>query len=237
MIKYKLFIIVGLLFSSLLVGQKKNNAKEILEKAIEVYDSQPYLSYNSKYILYQDYTSKKILEQYNGVVVKKNSINYFKINNTEYVSFGQYALKISNDEKIVVLEKENEDSQQPPLSFSSYLKGFESRVIADKDFFICELKPSKISQIMFQKVLLYIKKSDYSIVKQEMYFVEKMEVKDGNGKLISTLPRLEITFMPRPKNPKNDDFLVKKENYFTEKNSQIVISKRLSAYGLYCKFQ
>lgn len=220
-------------FSCLYSQQDKMTAMDVLDKAAEAYNKQAYVSYNSKYTLYLDYTTKEVHEQYNGMVLKKDNVNYFKINNTEFISFKNYGVKINHDERALSIEKDLNAMEESPLSLATYLKGFESKLKSNGEFFICELKPAKISQVMFSKVIIYIKKSDYSIGKQELYFVEKMESKDAKGKIISTVPRLEIVFNPRTKNQKNDDFLIGRENYFTVNNNKVVVSKRFLAYKLY----
>jgi hypothetical protein len=223
------------IFSGLYAQQEKTTAMQVIKKATEVYNKQEYLSYNSKYALYLDNTSQKIYEQYNGVVLKKNNINYFKIKNTEFIAFKDYDIKINHDEKAIVIENgATNEMQESPMSLDNYLKGFDSKLIlTNKEFFICELTPAKISQVMLSKIVIYIRKTDYSIAKQSLFFIEKMESKDAKGKTIYTAPRLEISFKPRNKDSKRDDLLVNKENYFTEKSSQIIVSKRLSAYQLF----
>lgn len=221
-------------FSCMYSQQEEMTGLQVLKKAIEVNNKQQYLSYNSKYALYLDFTSKKVYEQYTGIVLKKNNVNYFKIKNTEFVTFKNYGLKINHDQKAFVIEKQTGEMEESPLSLTNYLKGVDSKLIqSNATHFICELTPSKISQIMFSKILIYIKKSDYSIAKQSLFFVEKMESKDSKGKTIYTVPRLEITFSPRAKDEKRDNVLVTKENYFAERNNEIIISRRLSAYQLF----
>lgn len=229
----KIFGFVFLFVFSCLYSQEDKTAMDVLNKAAAAYNKQAYVSYNSKYTLYLDYTTKEAYEQYNGMILKKDNINYFKINNTEFVSFKNYGVKINHDERALSIEKDLNAMEDSPLSLTTYLKGFEAKLKSNNEFFICELKPAKISQVMFSKVIIYIKKSDYSIGKEELYFVEKMESKDAKGKIITTVPRLEIVFNPRAKNQTNDDFLISKENYFTVNNNKVVVSKRLSAYKLY----
>jgi hypothetical protein len=215
--------------------QDKTTTIDILKKATEAYNKQDYVSYTSKYALYLDYTSKKVHEQYNGIILKKNKVNYFKIKNTEFVSFSDYGLKINHDEKAMILEKAAQGNvPDSPMSLTNFMKGFNSKSTTNKDFFICELTPSgKFSQSAFRKVILYIRKKDYSIAKEFLFFVENMETKNAKGKTVYTAPRLEIIFSPRVKNEKVDNQLVKKANYFSEKGNTIVLSKRLSAYKLY----
>ena len=59
-----------------------------------------------------------------------------------------------------------------------------------------------------------------------------MESLDANGKIKETIPRLEIVFSPRVKNEVKDNLLIKKDNYFTEKGSDVVVSKRFSKYQI-----
>lgn len=221
-------------FVALYSQQEKITAVGVIKKAADIYNKQEYVSNNSKYTLYLDFTSDKIYEQYTGVVLKKNNVNYFKIKNTEFVSFGTYGVKINNDQKAIVIEKQAKEVHDSPLSLTNYLKGLDSKLIqGDKDYFICELTPSKISQVMLAKVIIQIRKKDYSIVKQTLFFVDKMESKNAKGKTIYSIPRLEIVFSSREKNIKKDDVLLSKENYFTQNGNQIILSKRLATYQLF----
>ena len=213
--------------------QEKITAIQVLKKATAAYNKQEYISYNSNYSLYLDYSSQKVYEQYSGIILKKNNVNYFKIKDTEFISFNDYVLKISSEQKAIVMENGSKAIEESPLSLNNYLKGFDAKLTRNKDYFICELIPAKLSQIMFSKVIIYIKQTDYSISKQTLFFVEKMESKNAKGKIIYSIPRLEITFNSRPKNEQKDNFLTLKENYFTEKNTQIKVSKRFSAYQLF----
>lgn len=228
-------MLFGFVFSDTFSQQSQPTATAILKKTEELYKSKNYLSYNSKYNLYLDYTSKNVYEQYAGMVLKKNKVNYFKIKNTEFVGFEDYCLKINNDEKALVIEKlENGSIEESPLSLNNYEKEFNTKLIYNKEYFIIELLPkNKFSQIMYSKIILYIRKINFSIVKQSFFFLEKMQSKDTKGRIIYSLPRLEIVLSPRINNEKTDNFLVNKENYLIGNGSNIEIAKRLSAYKIY----
>ena len=233
--KYFFIVLFLLRLSRLYSQENKTTAITVLKKASDSYNNKEYVSYNSKYVLYLDYTSNKVYEQYAGFTLKKNKVNYSKIKNTEFVVFNNSSIKINHDEKALIIEKTNNPNiQNSPLGLETYLKGFNYKLSTNKDYFICELTPAgKMSQIMMHKVILYIRKTDYSIAKETLFLVEKMQSKDAKGKPILTVSRLEITFSPRIKNEKVDNLLIKKENYFTEKGNNIIVSKRLSAYKLY----
>lgn len=230
--------IVGLcllLAAAFMQGQgTKLTAIQVVKKATLEMSKQDYLSYETKYTLYLDYKTTHVHEQYFGRILKKNNVNYFKIKNTEFVSFQNYGLKINHDEKALIVEKKTNESNDSPLSIENYLKGYDSKLIQSNPlYFICEFTPSKLTQIMMSKVVLYIKKTDYSIAKQELFLSENMESKDAKGKTIYTTPRLEIVLSPKAKDEKRDTPLVTKDNYFTEKKNEILISKRLAAYQLF----
>lgn len=229
---YYLFLLFSI--SPILCAQQKLSASEVLNKAVENYKNKTYISYNSNYSLYRDYNTKKVYEQYQGIVLRKNGVNYIKIKNTEFVSFNDYGLKISHDQKSVLLQKGNDKNGESPMSIEAYTKGFSMKLLpSNSNYYVCELSPPKISQIMLHRVLLYINKADYSISKQVLYLVERTEFVDDNGKTTYTVPRLEISFSKREKNEVKDIALTSKANYFTQKGDQIVLSKKISKYKLF----
>lgn len=228
-----LFCLLFVLLSSL--GFSQNDKKEaisLLKKVSDLYSKKEALSFNTKYVIYYDYSSQRILEQYNGFILKNKQTTYFRLKNTEFVSFENIGLKINNDDKEILINKVDKKLEMTsPFSLDAYLKNFSAKLLSgDNENFVCELKPAKISQEMYSKVIIYIKKSDYSIVKQQMYYVQSMGVKNDKGKTIQTIPRLEITTTPRVGNKNIDENLLVKGNYFTENNTQIVLSKRLQKY-------
>lgn len=210
-------------------------ALQILKKATETYANREYINYNTTYNLYLDYKTKKVYEQYLGIVLKKNNINYFKVKNTEFAVFKKYGVKINHDQKAMIIGENKEEIQQSPLSLISYLKGFKYKLInSNADTYECELVPAnKISQIIIGKVILSIKKSDFSLVKQTIFYIENMESKNNKGKIVQSIPRLEIIFSKRSKNDKLDNLLLKQESYFTLTNNKIIVSPRLSTYKLF----
>lgn len=232
--RLNLFSFLFLVFSIVVNSQeKKLTAQQIINAASKAFNNASYITATSNYNLYENYNSKKVYRHYTGSILKKNNVNYFKIENTEFVSFKNIGIKINHDQKAVVIEKQKK-TEQSPLSLNNYLEAYNSKLIeTDKNNFICELTPNRITQIMLSKIVIYIRKKDYQIVKQNLFFVEKMESKDAKGKRIYSTPRLEITFTPREKNEKRDNMLISKENYFTEKGNEIILSNKFSTYQLF----
>lgn len=223
------------LFISIIANsqEKKLTAQQIINNASQAFNDATYISAASNYNLYENYNSKKVYRHYSGVVLKKNNVNYFKIKNTEFVSFKNVGIKINHDQKAVVIEKQKKIDESP-LSLKNYLDAYNAKLITtDKNNFICELTPNKITQIMLSKIVIYIRKKDYQVVKQDLFFTDKMESKDEKGKRIYSTPRLEITFTAREKNEKRDNILISKENYFTEKGNEVMLANKFSTYQLF----
>lgn len=234
MISKNKFLLIFFLISFSNFAQDHLSAIQVLQKSSEKYNKETYLSYNTSYKLYLDYTTKKVHEQYNGIILKKNNVNYVKIKETEFVTFKDCALKINNDQKALIYQKTNQSKDESPFLLASYLKGFDITFVEQsKDYYVCVVKPPKVSQVMLSKAVVYIRKADLSMVKQIVYFVQKMESKDSEGKTISTIPRLEIEYLEKQANAVEEDFLVTKSNYIIQTKNELQFSKRLASYKLY----
>ncbi|MES2544819.1 MAG: hypothetical protein V4548_08030 [Bacteroidota bacterium] len=226
--------LICLIMLSVSLGAQTNTVTigYLFKKVEQCYNDKEYMSYNSSYKMYANYNSKIVSEQYSGLIVKKNGVYYYKINDIEFLNFKDCSLKISNHEKAVILGKAASRSLSP-LSLESYLKGFNRKLSEDKDYWICELSPSKVSQIMFHKIIIYINKKEFTIDKQIMYFLNEMPSKNNKGKETMERPRIEVIFSKRASQIAKDDLLVDKKQYLIHIGKKIVLSKRLEAYKLY----
>lgn len=216
-------------------GQQALTADMILKKVSDSYTARKNLSFNTKYSLYEDYSSKKAIEQYSGAFIRKEGVNYYKMKETEFVSFQNYSLKISNEEKIMVIEESNNSNQfESPITISNYLKHYNAKLLSSKgNYYVCELTPkAKVSQLALGKIQVLINKTDFTINKQILYLVESMESLDNNKKVKQTLPRLEIGFIPRKGSEKTDSQLVKLSYYFNKKGDKIVSAKKYQGYEI-----
>ena len=135
--------------------------------------------------MYEDYTSKNVIQRYSGVMLKNNNTYYSKINHMEVLGFPDYSVKINHDEKAMLIEKA--ERQKAPVDLKIYLTGFKSSLRSEGNFWVCEFVPTGPTQIMLSKILVYIEKNSNVLYKQILYYSAPGDVKDKRA-----LPRLEI---------------------------------------------
>lgn len=226
----KRFLLIVILFGTA-IAQAQETAASLIKKATDAYNGKSYFSYTIACKMYKTHEADAASEFYQGVLLKKNGVYYYKVKDFEFLNFADASMKISNAEKAVIIGP----AQSPvnPLTSIANLKEFNTKVRQNKTDWICELVPGKISQMPISKMLIYIDKKDYSIKKQETYFLQGVQKKDKKGKSIIEMPRMEVEFLPRAKQPAKDDLLVDKGQYFKMTGTKITLSKKLSAYKLY----
>lgn len=218
-------LMLTLLSLSTAMAQKQPTAESIVKKVSDKYIEAKYFSYMADYTMYEDYTSKKVIQTYSGNMLKNNGVFYSKIKSTEIVGFKGYSVKVNHEERAIMISKT--DQEQIPFDIKSYLSGFKSTLKSDKTYWICEFVPAGLTQVMLSKVVVYIKKSDYSIAMQKLYYVNSIESK---GK--KSIPRMEITYLVAKKT-ENDNLVTTERNYFTRVGNDIKVAKRFKDYKLY----
>ncbi|NUY82702.1 hypothetical protein HUK80_17500 [Flavobacterium sp. MAH-1] len=205
---------------------KAQDARAVLRKASQVLKSKKEVSYNVQYTSFAGIDSKEIMENYRGMLLKKDGVTYYKIKQTEVVSFSDYAVKVSNDERAIQITKNGKVEQ--PIDFEAYLTVFDARFgKSTPDVWVCELVPKKVTQLPLGKAVVYINKKDYSVTRQILYIANTIEYEN---RLVQ--PRLEVVLSPRKIVPA-DNKLVQKSNYFTVSGNDIRLAKRFIKYKLY----
>lgn len=188
-------------------------------------------NYTSYFKLYENKNSLKVIEQKQGVILKKNGVNYQKLDNVENLNFKNFNLVINNNDQ--TLQVLRNDKNISILNLNHYLKSFPNKkIIKDNSFWICELRVGKGMITQYEKVWLYINKSDFSIHKKVLFFSINQEIKRNKDKVNLNTPRLEIVLKKAKTNQEQVLELVKQENYFTIKNNKVNLSDRLKKYKL-----
>lgn len=228
--KKRLIYFLLLFFAMAQAQQKKLTAIDVLNRASAQFKKVETISYDTNYILYEDFTSQNVVEKFSGIILKKNNVYYFKLKDTEFVTIGNVGLKINHKQKAIVIEESKNDIDSSPFDLEKFTKGFDSKLIeSDSKVYICEFTPPKISQVMITKAIVHIDKSDFSIVKQIVYTANQSGFVEEKVKTKTKIPRLEITYTKRPIQAKDNE-LTLSENYFTVKKGEIILNPKWNSY-------
>ena len=226
-IKY-LFLL--LFFTIQSFSQEKMDANLLLTKVEKFYQKKKEYKYNTYYRLFENSNSKKVIEKKQGVTLYKNNVNYQIFDNTESIVFKDYNVVINHNQKVFQISKSIQNNSL--LNIEYLLKAFPNKkIIANKDFWICELMLEKGSVSQYEKIHLYIDMSNFSIKKQILFFYVNQQLKQGNQLVQLKKPRLEIT-LEEIKITSEDLKKVNSENYFKIQNNKISLSKRFQKYKL-----
>ena len=215
--------------------ERTDNANDILKKASLAYQKSSYLSYNSQYIMYADYATNKIIEKYQGYIIKKDNSSYIKIKETEIITLPPYGIRIDNVNKVIAMIQSDETTLQNPLVVDRYLKEFNAKLISSKgEFFVCEITPKKDIEVNpFYKIIFQIRKTNFHVIKQILYLANQIDSKDSKGRLISNKPRIEISFSERTRNEKKESKLFRNESYISIKGNEIKPAHNYLGYTIY----
>lgn len=216
---YLLFLMVLPAFS-----QGKDTVEEVFDKVEKKYKSEKSYCYQSQYNFYNTATATKPVDSYTGTIYKNNAVSYQQIKDTEFASFGANNILINHQEKIVQIGKvENNNS---PIALKSFLKLFPDYSLKqDKTYYICELKSGKYSQVSMDKLIIYINKADYSLVKQNFYFMGEKDFMIKDKKIKIKNPKLEVHYKKNPKCPE-----IKQQDFFTVKDKKFIVTPKLKDY-------
>ncbi|MDY8138482.1 hypothetical protein [Aquimarina sp. 2201CG5-10] len=202
--RYKIFISY-ILFSFWFIGHTNaqasgdnlNRAKEIINKVKQFYDTQ--LSYNIEvdYTLYEDYKSSKTMESYKGVIAKEQESFYTKIHQTETLITPSDFIKVNHEEKAMIYGVSEKEKQQKiaGLNIEELLQNFQKAEIQEEDsLYRIELTSTPITGSPYGTAILEINKKDFSLIRQTLFFLQKVPLQTESGKQRLTNPRLEIVF-------------------------------------------
>lgn len=219
---------IFLFFSTYSFSQQNLTVEKIFDLVENSYKNVAKYSYKVNYSFYVNEKSTKASESYEGLVLKFNSIKYQKINDVEFVDFGDKNVMLNHKEKLIQVSKiENTNS---PVLIKTYLNMFPvHKLVEEKSQFVCTLSSGKINQTNIDRIIFFIDKKTYSIKKQTFIY---LGVNESTNKNTINNPRLEIVFIPRKINDIGDLELVKKSNYYTIQSNNIVTSNKYKTYKL-----
>lgn len=204
----------------------------VFKKLGQQYSVAKPLQYQSKYILYKDFDSKKIEESYKGSFYK-NSQNeiYMKIGNTEILNSKSVNLKISHPEKAI------EISNPVPIYYSDFdmkplleLCKIE-KFIDYKSYWEITMTAKPFSSLPYSKIIVRVSKT-YFLQKQVFYYNTATNFSQDFRKPDIHYPRLEIVYTNYNRNTINAS-IFKSSNYFIASGKDgIVLPQRLKKYEI-----
>lgn len=229
--KYCLVFTILVLFSLQIQSQ---TVKEILTNVQNKVTNSNF-KVNLKYQLFKGVESKKILESFNGIYIKKETNYYNKVKNTETIIGTDFLIKINHDQKAMIYDKFKKGNNDPNnmLNITALLKNFENPKVTDLgNRWKCEMIAVEYSQMPYSKIVMYINKEDYNINKQVLFLTSLMNFSDDGSKNDFNIPRLEIEYTNYSKPTKQDDYFFVKSQYIDITKSKVVPSTKYKAYEI-----
>lgn len=238
-LSYKIWIIALLLCGNFSYGfQKKDSiaAIAVLNKVQEVYSKTNQYRFDVDYTSYGSYEDNEVLEHYKGKIYKSSNTFYSKTQNTIILSDANKSLKIYEDEKAIeVYDNSTQVTEvQNPTNINAFLKHYKQITIEEKDkLYICTLQTGYITQMPYGKIVLYINKENYTIIKQDLFLLARLPYYTKSGEKKMGNPRIEISFSNFKKQLNTEEQKsIKLSTYITIKGSTIIGNQKYKDFSI-----
>ena len=226
--KSKLIIVLLLIFSHTASSQ---TVRDILNNVYKQYSANMPLNFETNYKLYKTFEASKVHQNYTGVFFKNVENNmYIKIKDTEILNNKDVNLKISHQEKALIVSKP-ELNVAGDYDMSALLEVYKDNGLQDKGaYWEIELLPNQIG-LPYSKIVLHIAK-DYFIKKQIFFYGEGVNFSNDYKKTDIQFPRLEVLYTHYNRNLA-DENKFKTSSFLTIKvDGSIKLSSSLKDYEL-----
>lgn len=236
---YNIWIIALLVCSNFSYGfQKKDSiaAIDVLNKVLEVYSNTNQYRFDVDYTSYGSYEDNEVLEHYKGKVYKSANTFYSKTQNTIILSNAKKSLKIYEDEKAIeVYDNSTQVTEvQNLININAFLKHYKHKTIEEKGkLYICTFQTGYITQMPYGKIVLYINKEDYTIIKQDLFLLARLPYYTKYGEKKMGNPRIEISFSNFKRQLNTEEKKsIKLSTYITIKGNTIKGSQKYKDYSI-----
>ena len=204
---------------------------ELLQKSKDFYVKHKHFKFTTNHSMYAGNT-KQPLESYNGFFIKKNANYYSKIGDTEFVFSSGSTLKIDNESKLMQYINDESSKENLLYDLTSQMGNFGTfELKSTNDYWICTLNSREVTFIPYSKIIIYLSKKDYSIVKQELFLISQVKIKDEKGKDVYVYPKLQITFKDLTFSEQSEEYF-KMTNYIEIKKGKYYPVKKYSSYQI-----
>lgn len=211
--------------------EDKEKVVALLKKSKNYYEKLNAYKFNTSYDLYAN-NSNKPIESYGGFFVKNKKNYYSKIGQTEFIITTDRTIKIDNESKLMQHFKGEATQENLLYDLVKYCDNFGTFNISSTDkYWICTLNSREMTFVPYSKVVIYLSKKDYSIVKQELFLISQITTKDAKGKDVYSYPKLQITFSDFKIEEQKLDYF-KTSNYIEFKKGTYYPAKKYSSYQI-----
>ena len=230
----KIYILFQILMATISGYSQNDEARSLLKKVNDFYKNQTVYQIDMNFKMYQGLTGDKITELYEGKVFRKDSIARLNMANSELLQIGKDQIAIDHDQKLIVFRKAPINSiLTSVIDVSTFMEIYETSSIKNfEDTIRLELisKKDKTSS-PFAKIVLFIDKSSYEMVKQEMIFTNQMPFKNEKGNIKADFGRLH-TEMKLNKNI-DDQSILSFDHYFNkDKDGKVLLQPAYKEYEI-----
>jgi hypothetical protein len=171
------------------------NVIEILDKADRYYLTNSSFEIEMTYKMYRGLQGNTVTESYKGLVQKKDGYSKTTMVDSDIIQYDHGVLLIDHQDKLISYQKHQGSSQNySPIHLEGFIKGFKKSKVTDKgDYWFCEMiNTGQVTQIPYGKVTFHVKKIDYQITKQVLFFNSQIPFKNELGKSEMDFGRLEL---------------------------------------------
>ncbi|NQY06039.1 MAG: hypothetical protein HRT68_07590 [Flavobacteriaceae bacterium] len=225
--KKQFLVLVHIMTTLAMFSQNEIAFKDLVSQSQQHYVAEKNYNIALQYSFYQSHTSEEIYESYSGKIVNQNQDFLFTMNTIEILASKGNLVKVSHDEKVILVSNYNGDNQSP-TNLSIYESYFNTiHVFKKNGGYSCELSDPVMKQIPYHKIRIEFN-DQYQITKQTIYFVSEVRYQNKLGQEQRSVPRLEIDF----KEKSNKTVAINIEDYVHLKGEKMVLSNRLKDYQL-----
>ncbi|TRX33703.1 hypothetical protein FNW52_14845 [Flavobacterium sp. ZT3R18] len=226
----KIIICVWLLFIGFMGNAQ--SVRTVFKKLGQQYSMAKPLQYQSKYVLYKDFDSKKIMESYTGVFYKNNQNEiYMKIGETEILNSKSVNLKVSHPEKAIEIS----------TAVPTYFGDFDMKPLLElckidkfvdyKGYWEITMTAKPFSSLPYSKIEVRVSKT-YFLQKQVFYYNTATNFSQDFRKPDVHYPRLEVIYANYNRKAVNASVFKNSSYFSTFGKDRIVLSPRLQKYEI-----
>ncbi|WP_282162859.1 hypothetical protein [Ulvibacterium marinum] len=176
--------LLGFLKATSVCAQEKD-IKDILDRAGKFYMEQPQFKVDMTFTMYRGFYGKNVTERYQGIMQKKGDFIKNTMLNTLVYQFPKAKIIVDEDGKtLTYTPTDTGQALKTPIDLGVFLEYYQqSQVLDQGNKWVCEMVAERttIGTIPYGKVVLHISKEDYHIMRQELFFSQRVPFKSKNG--------------------------------------------------------